>query len=153
MTTKGEACGGKYRQHLGERSLIRARRLLACRRGATAAILLGFLLQACSLTRGTDAEAALFAALFDVPRGTCKQLRAQLLEEIEGVRNAKKKADEEFIAENEAPPKATPPARPAKQDPLAALRDWEKKTRDAEKLNAALKERRCRTVDIEAALK
>lgn len=104
------------------------------------------------MTRGTDAEAALFAALFDVPRGTCKQLRAQLLAEIEGIRTAKKKADEEFIAENEAPPKAAQPPRSArKPDPLAALRDWTKKTQDAEKLNAALKERRCRTVDIEAA--
>ena len=107
------------------------------------------------MTRGSDAEAALFAALFDVPRGTCKELRAQLLAEIEGIRAAKKKADEEFIAENEAPPKAAqPPRRSArKSDPLAALRDWEKKSRDAEKLNATLKERRCRTLDIEAALK
>jgi hypothetical protein len=119
-----------------------------------AVILLGVLLAACSMTRGNDAEAALFAALFDVPRGTCKELRAQLLGEIEGIRAAKKKADEEFIAENEAPPKAAqPPRSPRRSDPLAALRDWEKKSRDAEKLNAALKERRCRTVDLEAALK
>ena len=40
-----------------------------------------------------------------------------------------------------------------KQDPLASLRDVAKKTAQAEKFNAALKERRCRTVDIEAALK
>lgn len=106
------------------------------------------------MNRGNDAEAALFAALFDVPRGTCKQLRAQLLAEIEGIKAAKKKADEEFIAENETPPKAAQPPQPGrKSDPLAALRDWEKKSRDAEKLNAALKERRCRTLDIEAALK
>jgi len=33
------------------------------------------------------------------------------------------------------------------------LRDWAKKSERAEKWNAALKERRCPTVDIETALK
>lgn len=113
-----------------------------------------FVLAACSMTRGTDTEAALFASLFDVPQGSCKQLRAQLRAEIEDIRTAKKKAEEEFIAEQEAPPeKAKPPRSFRKEDPLAALRDVAKKTQQAEKLNLALKERRCRTVDIEAAVK
>jgi len=92
--------------------------------------------------------------LFDVPQGSCKQLRAELWAEIEGVKSAKKKADDDFIAEQEAPPKATKSPRSfRKEDPLAALREWSKRSQQAEKLNEALKERRCRTVDIEAAVK
>src|SRR5262245_22020913 len=117
-------------------------------------ILLGFVLQACAMTKRPDAEAALFASLFDGPRGSCKQLRAELQAEIEGIKVAKKKAQDDFLAEDEAPPKATKSPRLfRKEDPLAALRVWAKKTEQAEKLNAALKERRCRTVDIEAATK
>jgi len=117
-------------------------------------ILLGLVLQACSMTRRADTEAALFAALFDVPRGSCKQLRAELRAEIEGIKSAKKKADDDFIAEQEAPHKETKSPRSfRKEDPLAALREVAKKTQQAEKLNLALKERRCRTVDIEAAVK
>jgi hypothetical protein len=154
MMTRSVACGGKFRQDPNEQSFIRARRLVACGQGLIGAILLCVLLQGCSMTRGTDAEAALFAALFDVPRGTCKQLKAQLLAEIEGIKIAKRKADEAFIAENEASPKATQqPPSSRKHDPLAALRDWTKKSQDAEKLNAALEERHCRTVDIDAATK
>ena len=118
------------------------------------AILIGLVLQACSLGGRGDADAALFAALFDVPYGSCRQLRAELLAEIEGIKIAKKKADDEFLAEHEAPAKGAGPLRsPKKGEPLAALRDWAKSAERAEKWNAALKERRCRTVDIEAALK
>jgi hypothetical protein len=120
----------------------------------TGVILIALLLPSCSMTQRTDPEAALFAALFDVPQGSCRQLRAELRAEIEGIKSAKKKAEDDFIAEQEAPPKeAKPPLSLRKEDPLAALREWTKRTRQAEKLNAALKERRCRTVDIEAAVK
>ncbi len=116
--------------------------------------LAGLLMQACSLTRRGDAETALFAGLFDVPRGSCRQLRAELAAEIEGLKAAKKKADDAFIAEQEALAKAPkPPARPAKKgDELAALRDFAKQSDRAEKWNAALAERRCPTIDLEAAL-
>ena len=119
-----------------------------------AVILIALMFQACSMTRRADPEAALFRALFDVPRGSCNQLRAELLAEIEGIKIAKKKADDDFIADQEAPPKETKSPRWfRKEDPLAALREWAKKSEQAEKLNLALKERRCRTVDIEAAVK
>lgn len=96
----------------------------------------------------------MFAALFDVPRGSCRQLRADLRAEIEAIKAAKKKADEEFLAEQQAPPEEMEvPRLGRKQDPLASLRDVAKKTAQAEKINTALKERRCRTIDIEAALK
>jgi hypothetical protein len=119
------------------------------------AFLLGLTLQACSLTRGADPEAALFAELFDGPRGSCNELRAELRAEIEALKAAKKKADDDFVAEQEAPAEAKkPPPRPfRKEDPLAALREWTKKAQHAEKLNTALKDRLCRPVDIEAALK
>jgi len=101
----------------------------------------------------TDAQKELFTALFDVPQGSCKQLRAQLRSEIEGIKIAKKKADDDFIAEQEAPPKAAKsPGSFRKEDPLVALREWSKRSQQAEKLNEALKERRCRTMDIEAAV-
>jgi hypothetical protein len=117
-------------------------------------ILVCLVFQACSMARRADPEGALFAALFDVPQGSCKQLRAELRAEIEGMKIAKKKAEDDFLAEQEAPPKETKSLRLfRKEDPLAALRAWAKKSVQAEKLNAALKERRCRTVDIEAALK
>jgi len=118
------------------------------------AILIGLLFQACSMTRRADTETALFAALFDVPRGSCKQLQAELRAEIEGIKIAKKKADDDFIAEQDVPAKeARSPRSSRKEDPLAALREWAKKSERAEKWNMALEERRCRTVDIEAALK
>jgi hypothetical protein len=118
-------------------------------------VLLGLMLQACSMIRGRDLDAALFAELFDVPRGSCKELRAELHAEIEAMRIAKKKADDDFLAEQEARPEAKRPLPRLfrKQDPLAALREYAKKAQHAEKLNVALKERRCRTVDVEAALK
>jgi len=106
------------------------------------------------MSGGMDAQKELFAALFDVPQGSCKQLRAQLRAEIEAIKIAKKKADDDFIAEQEAPPKAAKsPASFRKEDQLAALREWSKRSQLAEKVNEALKERRCRTVDIEAAVK
>jgi len=117
-------------------------------------VLLSLMFQACSMSRTVDTQAALFAALFDVPQGSCKQLRAELWAEIEGIKSAKKKADDDFIAEQEAPPKATKSPRSfRKEDPLAALREYSKRSQQAEKVNEALKERRCRTVDIEAAVK
>ena len=117
-------------------------------------ILLSVAIQACSTVRRADTEAALFVALFDVPRGSCKQLRRQLQAEIEVIKKAQRKADEEFVAEHDSPPKQTKPPRLArKEDPLAALRDVARKTAHAEILNAALKERRCQTVDIEEAVR
>ena len=116
--------------------------------------LAGLALQACSLARRGDTEAKVFAGLFDVPRGSCRQLRAELEAEIEGLKAAKNKADDEFLAAQEAPAKSPKPSvRSAKKgDELAALRDFAKKSERAEKWNAALEERRCGTVDLEAAL-
>jgi hypothetical protein len=117
-------------------------------------IFLSIALQACSTQRRVDTEAALFEALFDVPRGSCKQLRRQLRTEIEIIKKAQKKADDEFLAEQDAPPEQTVPPRLAREvDPLAALRDVARKTAHAEKINMALKVRRCRTVDIEEAVR
>jgi len=115
---------------------------------------LALLMQACSLTRGGDADAALFAGLFDVPRGSCRQLRTELEGEIAGLKAAKKKADDAFLAEQEALAKAPKPAsRPARKgDELAALRDFAKQSERAEKWNAALAERRCPTIDLDAAV-
>ena len=117
-------------------------------------ILIGLTLQGCSLARRGDADAALFAGLFDVPRGSCRQLRAELEAEIAALKAAKKKADDAFLAEQEALAKAPKPAsRPAKKgDELAALRDYAKQSERAERWNKALEERRCRTVDHDAAL-
>jgi hypothetical protein len=105
------------------------------------------------MTPRPDPQAALFAELFDGPYGTCRQLRAQMRAEIEAIRSAKQKARDDFIAEEEAPAKAArPPPSSRKQDPLATLREWSKRSAQAEKINKALEERRCRTVDIEAAV-
>lgn len=121
----------------------------------TGLAVLCLVLQACTtITARPDPERTLFASLFDVPRGSCRQLRAQLSEEIEGIRAAKKKAEDDMIAESEAPSKSPKPSWPRKkEDPLASLRDWQKRSEEAEKINTALKERHCRTVDIEAATK
>jgi hypothetical protein len=117
-------------------------------------ILIGLAFQACSMTGRGDAENALFTALFDVPRGSCRQVRAELEAEIDGLKAAKKQADDAFLAEQEAPAKeAKPPRSSGKGDSLGALREWAKRSERAEKWNAALKERNCRTVDLEAALK
>jgi hypothetical protein len=116
----------------------------------------GLLAQACSLAPRVDPEAKLFAGLFDVPRGSCRQLRAELEAEIADLKAAKKKADDAFLAEQEAAvkaPKPKPISRPAKKgDELAALRDFAKKSARAEKWNAALAERRCATIDLDAAV-
>ena len=117
-------------------------------------LVVGLLMAGCSIKAGPDPEAALFASLFDVPRGTCRELRAQLHAEMEGIRAAKKKAHDDLLAEAEAPAADAKPPRPLrKEDQLAPLREWSKRSEQAEKLNVALKERRCRTVDIEAAVK
>lgn len=117
-------------------------------------LVLCLVVQACSQVRTVDSEGALFSALFDAPYGTCRQLRAELHGEIEAIKSAKKKADDDFIASESAPPKAGKSAPPfRKDDPLASLREYSKRSQQAEKLNEALKERSCRTVDLETALK
>jgi hypothetical protein len=81
-------------------------------------------------------------------------LRAQVRVEIEGIKEAKKKARDDLLGDAEGPPKEPKSPRSLrKEDPLESLREWSKRSEEAEKLNAALKERRCRTVDIEAAVK
>jgi hypothetical protein len=116
------------------------------------AVLLGLTAQACSMTKGPDPEQEMFAALFDVPRGSCRELRAQLQTEIEGIKAARKKARDDMLADADAPSKDAKAPRPSrKDDPLAPLREWSKRSEAAEKLNTALKERHCRTVDIETA--
>jgi hypothetical protein len=117
-------------------------------------LVLCLVVQACSQIRTVDSEGALFSSLFDAPYGTCRQLRAELRTEIEALKIAKKKADDDFVASEAAPPPAAKsPRPPRKEDPLAALREYSKRSQQAEKLNEALKERSCRTVDLETALK
>jgi hypothetical protein len=119
-----------------------------------AVMLLGLILPACSMTSRADLEAALFAELFDVPRGSCRQLAEELWGEIEATKIAKKKARDDFVAEHEAPAKgAKSPRSSRKDDPFAALREWAARSERAEKWNLALKERGCESVDIEAAVK
>ena len=123
-------------------------------RNSVGIVLLGVALQGCSVTKASDAEAALFAALFDVPHGSCRELRARLRTEIESIKEAQKKARDDLLADAEGPPKeAKSPRSLHKEDPLASLREWSKRSEQADKLNAALKERRCRAVDIDAAVK
>ena len=106
-----------------------------------------------------DRDAAFFAGLFDGPvGGTCRELRGELRAEIEGIKGAQKKADDDFIAEQSAEPKPAPPPRlrprpGSRNDPLASLRDVARRTKIAEDINQKLETRGCRTMDIEAALK
>jgi hypothetical protein len=123
---------------------------------------LGLVVQACAMAAPVDPEATFFASLFDGPGGggTCRELRRELRAEIEGIKTAQRKADEEFIAEQDAEPKPAPPPHPrlrprpgGKYDPLASLRDVARRTKVAEDINRKLETRGCRTVDIEQALK
>jgi hypothetical protein len=123
-------------------------------------ILLGLALQACSMMRPFDQEDAFFSALFDGPSGggSCRELRRELKAEIEGIKAAQKKADDDFIAEQSAPGEPAPPQRfPRKGYPrngeMAALKDVARRTKQAETMNNQLKARGCRTVDVEEALK
>ncbi len=106
-----------------------------------------------------DRDAVFFAGLFDGPvGGTCRELRSELRAEIEGIKAAQKKADDDFIAEQNAEPKPAPPPRlrprlGRKNDPLAALKDVARRTKVAEEINQKLKTRGCRAMDIEQALK
>jgi hypothetical protein len=121
--------------------------------------LLGVLLQGCAMAATVDRDAVFFAGLFDGPvGGTCRELRGELRSEIESIRGAQKKADDDFIAEQNAEPKPAPPPPPRrrfgrKNDPLAGLRDVARRTKVAEEINQKLKTRGCRAVDIEQALK
>jgi hypothetical protein len=108
-----------------------------------AVVLACLLVQACSMVPRPDPQAALFSELFDAPYGTCRQLRAQMRAEIEAIRSAKQKARDDFIAEEDAPKAAKPPPPSRKEDPLATLREWSKRSAQAEKINQALEERRC----------
>src|SRR5262245_65520646 len=125
-------------------------------------MLLALGLQACSMMRPFDQDDAFFAALFDAPGGggggSCRQLRSELKAEIEGLKAAQKKADDDFIAEQSAPGEPAPPQRfPRKGYPrnseMAALKDVARRTKQAEAMNQQLKVQGCRTVDIEEALK
>jgi hypothetical protein len=106
-----------------------------------------------------DPEATFFASLFDGPSGggSCRELRRELRGEIEGIKAAQKKADDEFIAEQSGGAMPAPPPRRRfgrpKTDPLASLRDVARRTKIAEDINQKLKTRGCRVVDIEQALK
>jgi hypothetical protein len=97
--------------------------------------------------------------LFDGPGGgSCRQLRRELKAEIENIKAAQKKADDDFIAEQSAPAEPAPPQRfPRKGYPrnseMAPLKDVARRTKLAEDTNLKLKARGCRTVDIEEALR
>lgn len=117
-------------------------------------ILLGLPLAACSQARDFDRDGAYFSSLFGEQRGTCRDLRKALEAEVEEIKNAQKKADDDFIAEQSAPAQASPPrGSPRKGSETAALREVAKKTKHAEQMNLVLEQRRCRTVNVEAALK
>jgi hypothetical protein len=117
-------------------------------------ILLGLTLAACSQARTFDKDGAYFSSLFGQQGGTCRDLRKALKAEVEEIKRAQKKADDDFIAEQSAPAPASPPhSSPRKGSETAALRDVAKKTKHAEQMNLVLEQRRCRTVNVEQALK
>ncbi len=117
-------------------------------------ILLSLTLAACSQVRGFDQDGAYFSSLFSAQGGTCRDLRRALKAEIEEIKSAQKKADDDFIAEQSAPAQDSPPrGSPRKSNETAALRDVAKKTKHAEQMNLVLEQRRCRTVNVEQALK
>lgn len=117
-------------------------------------ILLSSMLAACSQVRGFDQDGAYFSSLFSEQRGTCRDLRRALKTEIEEIKSAQKKADDDFIAEQSAPaPESPPRGPPRKSNETAALRDVAKRTKHAEQMNLVLEQRRCRTVNVEQALK
>lgn len=117
-------------------------------------ILLGIMLAACSQVRGFDQDGAYFSSLFSERGGTCRDLRRALKAEIEEIKSAQKKADDDFIAEQSAPaPESPPRGSPRKSNETAALRDVATRTKHAEQMNLVLEQRRCRTVNVEQALK
>ena len=122
-------------------------------------ILLCLMLAACSHMRISDRtvfdrDGAYFSSLFSEQGGTCRDLRKALMAEIEEIRSAQKKAEDDFIAEQSAPPPESPPrGSPRKRDEIAPLREIAKKTKHAEQRNLVLEQRRCRTVNVEQALK
>ena len=116
--------------------------------------LLSLMLAACSQVRSFDQDGAYFSSLFSAQRGTCRDLRRALKAEIEEIKSAQKKADDDFIAEQSAPaPEGAPRGSPRKSNETAALRDVAKRTKHAEQMNLVLEQRRCRTVNVEQALK
>ncbi len=117
-------------------------------------ILLGLTLAACSQARSFDKDGAYFSSLFGAQGGTCRDLRKALKAEVEEIKSAQKKVDDDFIAEQSAPaPENLPHISPRKGSETAALREVAKKTRHAEQMNSVLEQRRCRTVNVEQALK
>ena len=117
-------------------------------------MLLGVMLAACSQARTFDKDGAYFSSLFGEQRGTCRALRKDLKAEVEGIKSAQKKADDDFIAEQSAPAQESPQrASPRKGSEIAALREVARKAKQAEHMNLVLAQRRCRTVDVEQALK
>ena len=75
-------------------------------------ILLSSMLAACSQVRGFDQDGAYFSSLFSERGGTCRDLRRALKAEIEEIKSAQKKADDDFIAEQSAPAAESPPRFP-----------------------------------------
>lgn len=117
-------------------------------------ILLSLMLAACSQVRPFDRDGAYFSSLFGEQSGTCRYLRQALEAEVEQIKSTQKKADEAFIAEQSAPAQPSPPrGSPRKGSETAALREVAKKTKHAEQMNLVLEQRRCRTVNVEQALK
>jgi hypothetical protein len=117
-------------------------------------ILLSLLLAGCSQARGFDQDGAYFSSLFSEQRGTCGSLRRALKAEIEDIKIAQKKADDDFIAEQSTPtPESSPRGSVGKSNELTALREVAKRTKHAEQMNLVLEQRRCRKVNVEQALK
>jgi hypothetical protein len=117
-------------------------------------ILLSIMLAACSQARGFDQDGAYFSSLFSERGGTCRDLRRALKAEIEDIKSAQKKTDDDFIAEQSVPTPENPPRGSARKgNETAALRDVAKRTKRAEQMNLVLEQRRCRTVNVEQALR
>ena len=117
-------------------------------------ILLSLLLAGCSQARGFDQDGAYFSSLFSEQRGTCRDLRRALKAEIEDIKSAQKKADDDFIAEQSAPIQESPQRGSLRKGhETAALREVAKRTKHAEQMNLVLEQRRCRPVNVEQALK
>jgi hypothetical protein len=110
-------------------------------------------LQACSPARVLDPDSAYFSSLFGEQSVTCGQLRKDLQSEIDSIKAAQKKADEDFIAEQSSPAENAPKGPATKGSEMGPLREVAKMTKHAEQMNKVLEQRRCRTVNIEQALK
>ena len=86
-----------------------------------------------SPSRVLDKDGAYFSSLFGEGSGTCKDLRRALKSDVDAIKSAQKKADDDFVAEQSAPPQEGAARAPQRKgSETAALREIAKKTKQAE---------------------